>query len=102
MKSPTLGKSKKSQRWSTLLTFCDKLFLTSTGKVARPQLPAMDTISRGWDVENMRWNNVVWPLLDPYFQRIKESSQNTTWKFQWVTNTIPSGITLPLARSASI
>ncbi|KAJ7889765.1 hypothetical protein B0H13DRAFT_2341350 [Mycena leptocephala] len=95
MKSPTLGKSKKNQRWSTLLTLCDKLFLTSTGKVARPQLPVMDTISRGWDVENMRWNNVVWPLLDPYFQRIKESSQNTTWKFQWVTNTIPSGITPP-------
>ncbi|KAJ7819096.1 hypothetical protein B0H13DRAFT_1921908 [Mycena leptocephala] len=95
MKSPTLGKSKKNQRWSTLLTLCDKLFLTSTGKVARPQLPVMDTISRGWDVENMRWNNVVWPLLDLYFQRIKESSQNTTWKFQWVTNTIPSGITPP-------
>ncbi|KAJ6451269.1 hypothetical protein C8R45DRAFT_1042151 [Mycena sanguinolenta] len=87
----TLDRSKTKQP-SRISKLFGRLSLksSSSGKTSlTSQLPMYETVARGWQSENMRWRDVLWPTLDHQFGLIDHNtnSARAAWKLEWNTNT---------------
>ncbi|KAF7366996.1 hypothetical protein MSAN_00958400 [Mycena sanguinolenta] len=94
------SKTRQSSKISKLFGRLSLKSSSTSGKMAAmPQLPMYETVARGWQSENMRFRDVLWPTLDRQFGLIDNNTNSVraAWKLEWNTNTTNTQGTTPTA-----